>query len=312
MPLVSVFTLNPCIDRCMYLPGALTPGTIHRALRSVENVAGKGLNQSIVLKNLGCEVAYYYFGNGQEDAVDAHIRSLGLEYHKIEADCGIRWNIKIVDVQGTGTEINEKGGPIRPEETERMIRALRGAQGPIVSMCGSIPQGMEKDIYCTMIKEAKETGKYTVMDADGEALKYGMEAKPDLIKPNRRELAGLFDLQEEEIKDEKSVIRLAKEVYRKYGTTVLCTMDEEGSLYVGEEGVYRAGVAKLPLLGFSGAGDTYLAAYLYAKIKKKKSAPQAISFAARASAAKIALEGSLLPTKEQIEAVEEVKTEKAE
>ena len=306
MAFVSVLTLNPCIDRCIYLPGKLTPGTIHRATRTVQDIAGKGLNQGVVMKHLGCEVEYYSFGSREHDAVDDYIESLGLIYKKTPAACGIRCNVKIVDADGQGTEINEKGGPIQKSETEQILEALEGSDAPIVSVCGSIPQGIEADIYRKIIEKAKEKGRITVLDADGEALKCGISACPDLIKPNRRELAGLYDLRESDLADENKVISLARQVYERYGTTVLCTLDESGSIYVGAEGIFRAGVAKLPLLGFSGAGDTYLGAYIYAKFKQKKTAPEAISFAARASAAKIALPGSLLPTKEQIDAVGEV------
>ena len=110
--------------------------------------------------------------------------------------------------------------------------------------------------------------------------------------------------------DENEVIRHATDVVEKYGTTVLCTMDEHGSLYVGKDGVWRVGVAKYPLRGFSGAGDTYLAAFLYARYAQNSDVPTALSFAARASAAKIALDGTQLPTKEQIAAVPEVEVVK--
>jgi phosphatidylglycerophosphate synthase len=164
--------------------------------------------------------------------------------------------------------------------------------------------------YTRTEQEMAEQGKITVLDADGEALRLGLEACPDYIKPNRRELAGLCDTTEAALADENEVIRHATDVVEKYGTTVLCTMDEHGSLYVGKDGVWRVGVAKYPLRGFSGAGDTYLAAFLYARYASDADIPTALSFAARASAAKIALDGTQLPTKEQINAVPKVEVVK--
>ena len=202
-----------------------------------------------------------------------------------------------------GTEINEKGGPITKDELAFILAAVEQSECNILSVCGSIPQGVESSIYQTVIAHAKEQGRITVLDADGDALKLGLSAKPDYIKPNRRELAGLCDTTEAALADENEVIAHASRIVEQYGTTVLCTMDEHGSLYVGKDGVWRVGVAKYPLRGFSGAGDTYLAAFLYARYAQNSDVPTALSFAARASAAKIALDGTQLPTKEQIDAV---------
>ena len=304
---LAILTLNPCIDNCVYLPPALTPGTIHRVGSSVQDVAGKGLNQALLLRNLGATVDYFSFGSHAEnDAADAFITAQQINYHKTPTAAGIRTNLKIIDANGVGTEINEKGGPITQSELAAILAATTAHKGNILSVCGSIPQGVEKSVYRDIIARAKEQGKITVLDADGDALKLGLEARPDYIKPNRRELAGLCDTTEAALADENEVIRHATRIVEQYGTTVLCTMDEHGSLYVGRDGVWRVGVAKYPLRGFSGAGDTYLAAFLYARYALDADIPTALSFAARASAAKIALDGTQLPTKEQIDAVPKV------
>ncbi len=307
----AILTLNPCIDKCVYLPTPLTPGTIHRVDNSVEHVAGKGLNQALLLRNLGATVDYYSFGStNPHDPADQYIESQHIVYHKIPTHAGIRTNLKIIDQNGVGTEINERGGPITNDELDQILSSVAEHTGNILSVCGSIPQGVEKSVYKSVLSRAKEQGKITVLDADGDALKIGMQASPDYIKPNRRELAGLCDTTEQALADEAEVIRYASRIVEQYGTTVLCTMDEHGSLYVGQDGIWRVGVAKYPLRGFSGAGDTYLAAFLYARYAQNADAPTALSFAARASAAKIALDGSELPTKQQIDAVPQVEVKR--
>jgi 1-phosphofructokinase family hexose kinase len=302
----AILTLNPCIDKCVYLPTALKIGSINRVERSIQNVAGKGLNQALLLRNLGVSVNYFSFGSPDGDASDAFIESQNIRYHKTPAKAGIRTNLKIIDADGVGTEINEKGGPITQNELAAILAAVEAHQGNILSVCGSIPQGAEMSVYRDVLARAKEQGKITVLDADGDALKLGLQACPDYIKPNRRELAGLCNTTEGALADENEVIRHASRIVEQYGTTVLCTMDEHGSLYVGRDGVWRVGVAKYPLRGFSGAGDTYLASFLYARYADHADITTALSFAARASAAKIALDGTDLPTRQQIEAVPQV------
>lgn len=307
---VAIVTLNPCLDRAIYLGGPLVPGDNHRALRVVENAAGKGLNQAVVLENLGTVCDYYSFSSGGEDTMSRFLASRCLRHHTAVARCGIRTNVKVIDGDGRGTEFNEAGGPVTADELDELLGMLDQFEGDILSVCGSVPSGIDKSVYREMIARGKQKGLRCVLDADGEALRLGLAGRPDVIKPNRRELAGLFGMSERELASEERVIELARRVLDEYGTTVLCTLDENGSLCVSPEGVWRVGVAKVPLRGFSGAGDTYLAAFLHATYAMGVDMPAALSFAARASAAKIALEGSVLPTKEQIALIGEVLVEK--
>ena len=302
---ISILTLNPCIDRALYLGRSVTPGDIHRVERSVTNVAGKGLNQAIVLENLGTLCDYLSFGSPEADEVDRALARHAFAYHKTVAACGVRTNIKIIDGASVGTEFNEAGGPITEQELGAMLQTLDALPSDVLSVCGSVPRGIDKSIYREIVRSAKQKGQIVALDADGDALRYGLEGRPDLIKPNRRELAGLFGLAERELDSDDKVIELARRVYESYGTTVLCTLDADGSLCVGKGGILRVGTPKTELRGFAGAGDTYLAAYLYATYIEGKNAPEALSFASRAAAAKIALEGSELPKRADIDAVEE-------
>lgn len=308
---IAILTLNPCMDRNVYLSRPLTPGDIHRVENVVENAAGKGLNQAIVLANLGTISDYYSFGSRDENhPMNRFLAEQKFRCHTTKTACGIRQNCKIIDADGVGTEINEAGGPVRADELAQILSDLDAFDGDVLSVCGSIPQPVEKGVYNQILSAAKSRGLVTVLDADGEALRRGLDAHPDYIKPNRRELAGLYGLREAELADEERVIDAAKRVLSQYGTTVLCTLDASGSIYVGADGIFRVGTADVPMRGFSGAGDTYLAAFLHAKYAQNRETANCLAFASRAAAAKIALGGSILPTAEQIEDVPPVRVEK--
>ena len=308
---IAVVTLNPCVDRALYLSKPLRAGDIHRVARVVQNAAGKGLNQAVVLENLGTLCDYYSFGSRDAgDVTSNFIASHAFCYHATPSACGIRTNVKVIDSDGVGTELNEAGGPISEAELSALLGELDAFEGDIVSVCGSVPAGVDKSIYKMIIEKAKRRGMIAVLDADGEALRAGLEGRPDVIKPNRRELAGLFGMAESELDSDERVISLARRVLDQYGTTVLCTLDADGSIGVSRDGVYRVGVADVELCGFAGAGDTYLASFLHAKYAEGADMATALSFASRASGAKIALGGSDLPTREQIEIVPPVRVEK--
>ena len=303
---IAVITLNPGVDRIVYLPTPLHPGTMNRSTHTVMNQGSKGANQAMMLSSLGEEPVYYSFtGGAMGDFCESFTREQGIPSRMVPTACGVRLNIKVIDSEGGCTELNEKGGPVTEEELGQMLRALQNdiRTYDMVSLCGSIPQGVEKSVYNSIITMAREAGVPAVLDCDGEALSLGLQAKPMLIKPNRRELAGLIGENEEKLKDVDFLVEACGKVVFHYDTDVICTLDEDGSVFVGKSGVWKVGVAKVPLRGFSGAGDTYLSAYLHKRYGERCSEEESLRYAAAASCAKIAKEGTTLPSPSEIDAL---------
>ena len=311
---IAIITLNPGVDRFVYLPTALTPGTMNRSTHTVMNQGSKGANQAMMLKRLGEEPIYYAFtGGAMGDFCESFTREAGIESRFFPTECGVRLNIKVIDGEGGCTELNERGGPVTDAELSLLMKTLEDAisRCDMVSLCGSIPQGVEKSVYNSIIQLATRAGIPTVLDCDGEALSLGLQAKPTLIKPNRRELAGLIGENEEKLRNIEFLVEACGKVVFHYDTDVICTLDEDGSVFIGHDGVWKIGVAKVPLRGFSGAGDTYLSAFVHKRYGEGVSIPDALRYAAAASCAKIALEGTTLPTVDQIEAlVNQIEIEK--
>ena len=303
---IAVITLNPGVDRIVYLPTPLHPGTMNRSTHTVMNQGSKGANQAMMLSSLGEEPVYYSFtGGAMGDFCESFTRERGIPSRMIPTACGVRLNIKVIDSEGGCTELNEKGGPVTEEEIAQMLNALQNdiRTYDMVSLCGSIPQGVEKSVYNSIITMAREAGVPAVLDCDGEALSLGLQANPALIKPNRRELAGLIGEAEEKLKDIRFLVEACGKIVSQYDTDIICTLDEDGSVFVGKEGVWKIGIAKVPLMGFSGAGDTYLSAYIHKRYGEKTPIPEALRYAAAASCAKVAKEGTTLPTLKEIEAL---------
>lgn len=311
---IAIITLNPGVDRIVYLPTPLAVGTMNRSTHTVMNQGSKGANQAIMLHTLGESPTYYAFTGGElGDFCESFTREHGIASHFIKAACGVRLNIKVIDGAGGCTELNESGGPVTASELTALLDALQRdmMSYDMISLCGSIPQGVEKHVYNSIITMAHAAGKPTVLDCDGAALSLGIQAKPTLIKPNRRELAGLVGMSEDDLRDESRLLEVCGKVHEQYDADIICTLDSDGSLYVGRDGAYRVGVARVPLRGFSGAGDTYLSAYLHGRYGQHQSTPDALRYAAAASCAKIALEGTTLPAVADIAAlVGEIKVER--
>lgn len=300
----AVLSLNPGIDRALYLPTPMAAGTMNRAARSVTTQGSKGANVAIMLHRLGCDVEYYTFGGGEfGDLANSFLTREGIRVHSVDTVCGVRMNTKVIDSECVCTELNERGGVFLPGEIVELTDMFMSTDADVICLCGSIPQGVEKDVYKVFTEFGKSTGKTVVLDCDGEALALGLTANPDIIKPNEYELenlglsTGLFEKfstdPDERLRD---VTEACVKVAKRYKTTVICTRGADGSVHVNPQGdvIFRESM-KVRLIGFSGAGDTFLSGYIAARFDKGFTEEYALICATAAGAMKVVLEGTELP-----------------
>lgn len=299
MKKIAIVTLNPGVDRIIYLDKPAAMGGHNRSTHTLMNQGSKGANQALLLKNLGVSPEYFSFTGGSFGALcESFTDAAGISSHYFPTKCGVRLNIKVIDSDGVGTEFNENGGPLTENELKSLADALISGDFDIISLCGSFPHGVENPVekaFATMLKDSRAM---LVLDTSGAGLSRFIKEKPALIKPNRAELSALgYDPP----KMWKDALDSCGKIYEKYGTAVLCTLDSDGSVYFGGEGAYRIEVEPRKIVGFSGAGDSYLAAFIYKRFLLGEEIADSLAFASAASVAKIGLEGSIMPTREEIE-----------
>jgi len=299
---VATLTLNPSLDKTMYFDAPFKVGALNRASRSVPPIIGsKGINVSRMLHVCGVEaVALGFIGGENGRIAREQLNSQGIIHRFVETKAETRLNIKLIDSEGVCTEANEKGGPIEPEELERLISEIKALPGGgIFVMGGSIPQGVEKSVYNFLITMLKSRGTYCVLDCDGDALKLGMQAGPALIKPN------LFELSQyiwRELSPDEAAAE-CEAIYKATGTEVLCTLGGDGAVFAGAEGTFRVPGKRVTVRGFTGAGDTALAVFLYRRFFCGDSSYKALVRANEAAAIKVQLPSTEMPTREMLESI---------
>jgi len=312
-------TLNPAMDRTLYLQ-RLRPGTLNRVARTFVMPGSKGINVSRVFRVLGAEAPALLFAGG--DTGRAMCRILdgeGVRSVVVQTEAETRVNIKVIEeaagsAEGGGqTELNEPGGPIQPREFTELLQSVENfygncgkSGGAYIFLGGSVPRGIDRDVYAKLIKQAAKRGARAVLDCDGEALRLGIGARPWLIKPNLRELEQFAGRELAAADVRETVSRVAgacREVRRAYGCNVLCTLGEMGAVWHGEDfagggdATYYCSVPKVELRGFTGAGDTSLTCFA-AAVHAGLGASDALRFACAASCAKVTLPGTSLPDEE--------------
>ena len=201
--------------------------------------------------------------------------------------------------------LSGKNSGIRPaEETAEILKKVNillrklldqtGAEDTVVIFAGSIPPDMPQNTYAALIRYCRERGALTVCDCDGDALRYALAAHPHYIKPNLDELTQLSERRI--LKDQIGVAVSEISVTTDCETTVLATAGSLGAYLVkGHDIQHVASVPVERVLTPKGAGDTFLAAYLFAKYECGMEEKKALSTAARVASKKIATEGGRYP-----------------
>ena len=85
---------------------------------------------------------------------------------------------------------------------------------------------------------------------------------------------------------------------------ILCTLGKKGAVFAGQDGLYTVTSPVVDAKSFAGAGDSFLAAFLY-KRELTGSVPDALRFASSAAAVKVTLEGTVFPEREDMERYED-------
>ncbi|MCX4526544.1 MULTISPECIES: 1-phosphofructokinase family hexose kinase [unclassified Streptomyces] len=253
-------TLNTALDVTYRVP-RLRPHTSHRVTEAAERPGGKGLNVARVLAALGHEVTATGFAGGPVGSVVRELLagSPGVVDALVPCAGSTRRTVAVADAaSGDTTQFNEPGPLISSAEwarfLERYENLLAGARA--VALCGSLPPGVPVGAYATLVRAARAAGVPVLLDTSGEALRRGIAARPEMIKPNAAELAELTGAR-----DPLPAIRDAR---RRGAHAVIASLGPDGLLAATPQGTWQAAPPR-PLSGNpTGAGDSAVAGLLSA------------------------------------------------
>ncbi len=289
--MVITITLNPAMDKTVVLKG-LKVGEVNRLISSRTDLGGKGINVSKVLNEFQVpSIAMGFLGGILEEAFRQELKTLDITDRFITIEGESRTNIKIVDEDNQiFTELNEKGPMISKEENALFLEIFRELihEEDLVVISGGLCPGVPKDFYGTLTAMARQKGAYVIVDAEGEALKYAIKQKPNVIKPNEKEFAELFGESELSLDD---MIEKAQELIKEGLDKVLISRGEKGSLFITKEGVLTAKALKVQVKSTVGAGDSMVSALVYSYIHNL-SALDTFAMTQATAAASVMMEGT--------------------
>ena len=186
---------NPAIDRRLRLQNNIAVGEINRAVSAQPFPGGKAAHVAMVAKALGLDVMWVGFlGGATGEQCESGLSAFGVPLTVIRTQSETRANLELVSPDGKVTEILEPGGAVTEGEVERLLTTCRdlfaeSERGTQVALSGSLPPGAPPDLYGELIRLAHLYGCRTLLDSSGEALRQGLKAAPEFVKPNRNEAA---------------------------------------------------------------------------------------------------------------------------
>lgn len=146
--MIYTVTFNPAIDYIVRMPEFIA-GATNRVNYEQVLGGGKGINVSIVLKNLGIDSTALGFISGFTGKEIIHqLHSFGCKSDFIELPNGFsRINVKI-KTNDEETEVNGQGPDIPANAIEELFAKLdKLTAGDTLVLAGSIPKTLPDDIY---------------------------------------------------------------------------------------------------------------------------------------------------------------------
>ncbi|HEY7829340.1 MAG TPA: 1-phosphofructokinase family hexose kinase [Solirubrobacteraceae bacterium] len=266
--MIITVTLNAAIDKSLSVPN-FRLGRRHRTVEQRTMAGGKGVNIARALKALGQPVIATGMAGGATgtrivDELTAE--SILNDFVRIREES--RTNTSVLDpTDGQQTEINERGPSVSEHEVElfrdKLLYLARGAA--IVVFAGSIPRGVDPDIYATLIRELQRTGVTIMIDADGDPLHQSVRAEPDVVSPNVLEAEELVG---HEFNDDAERSLAVREIVALGAREAIMTLPDGCFAQVlidGQPQLRRARVELREPVAKRGSGDAFLAGYVAAR-----------------------------------------------
>ncbi len=259
--MITTVTMNPSFDLTMEVP-SIEIGALSRATGERIEAAGKGVNVSRALAAHGIPTrAVAPIGPPATARRYRELLDAEAVLEVIPIFGRIRTNVSIVTPAGVVTKVNGPGPSYDAAALDRVMTAIMAAVAGSawVVLAGSLPPGVPPDVYIELIRASQALGCRVALDAAGDALRHGVSAGPDLVKPNRIELGDLYGSPIATVDDAERASRALLDI----GVGgVLASLGPDGALLVRADTCYHACVAPRAVESPVGAGDALLAGFL--------------------------------------------------
>ncbi|MBI5548448.1 MAG: 1-phosphofructokinase [Deltaproteobacteria bacterium] len=299
--MIVTVTPNPAVDQTLWLD-RLEVGSINRVAKSHLDPAGKGVNVSRMIHRLGWPTVAFGFLAGETGLlVERALDEEGVQHHFLRVSGWTRVNATVVEQEvGRATSLYAPGPLVSPAQCEALGGLVRFwvPASRVLVLAGSLPPGMPLGAYADYVHLARASGAKVILDSDGESLRLGLEAVPDLVKPNRREAERLLGRA---LPDIAAALQGARALASR-GSAVVLSMGAQGALCVSGDRAWRVSPPLVEQRSTVGSGDSMVAGLAVA-LARGQELIDGLRLGAAAGAATAHAEGTSLGTAQDVAAL---------
>ena len=246
----------------------LTVDAVNRAVTTLDGAAGKSVNVAKVLKTLGQHpLATGFLGGQRGEQVRALLVARGIKVDFVMVDSPTRQCITVIDESArTHTELVEESCPVTKADYERLMkiirRSVKGCRAVVMS--GTITPGGPSNFYFECAKLAREAGAFAVVDAQGAALLAALKAGPELVKPNRAELAVTMGRK---VTLEAAAMSAMRGLCERGAKRVIVTAGQDPTLAYDGRNFWKIRSPRIAAINPIGSGDAFTAGLVWRLVR---------------------------------------------
>jgi 6-phosphofructokinase 2 len=260
--MIYTITLDPALERTLDVEEFIYDD-VNNIVSEDRQAGGKGIDVSRVIKELGgYSVALGFVGGYNGHEIEGRVVNEGIACDFTVTKGESRNNIVINQRKKTmQTFLSAAMTAVSPIEVSAFYSRIKAIpRESYVVMVGPISGGLTENFWAQLITVMKEKDIKVILDADGQALKRGVDAGPFLIKPNVHELSRLTDRSVREVDE----ILKEAEPYLEKVENLAVSMGPRGAVGISKRERIFVAPPKVDVKSSAGAGDALIGGLVFA------------------------------------------------
>ena len=266
--------LNPTFQKTLCFSSVI-PDTVNRTGIHRLDIAGKGINVTRVLTQLGKKAVHLtQLGGPLRPLFLSFCEADSLSVEWVESSSPIRFCYTLInDADSSITELVEESEPVEAGTEERLtekfdslIEGEKSAPEYLI-ISGTKALGFSDRVIPLMVSKAKESGIKVILDVKGKDLTESLQYRPDIIKPNLYEFASTFapdliknnDLTGDEGAVKEQLKALMFDTCKKFGCRIILTRGGRKTWAVDEKEFFETDSLAIKAVNTIGCGDAFTA-----------------------------------------------------
>ena len=293
---IVTLTLSPAYDVHVYCNTFLAGRENHVKLVS-KSSGGKGLNISRALSEYGIKShAVMLLGNENCADFEKSVSTENITPCLLKINGRIRENITVHTADGEETRISFDGFSANSAVLSEIEKMLSLQKGDVLTVTGSIPEGVDIPELKLYLSKLKKTGVRIVLDSRSLSLSDIEEIKPWLIKPNAEEVSQYLG---RDILDVANAVSAVRELSRLGAKNVIVSLGGLGAVLAADGKIFVGKTPKIDVISTIGAGDSMIAGFI-AAAKEENDAIERFRYAIAFGSAACLSAGTMPPEKNKI------------